>query len=44
MVLPVLGADVRAAVSGVVTQMTGLEVRAVDVTVVGVDRDGGAAR
>jgi uncharacterized alkaline shock family protein YloU len=44
MVLPVLGADVRAAVSGAVTQMTGLEVRAVDVTVVGVERDGGAAR
>jgi uncharacterized alkaline shock family protein YloU len=38
-VLPELGADVRRVVAGAVTEMTGLRVDAVDVTVVGIDRE-----
>ena len=38
-VLPELGAQVRSAVGRHVAGMTGLEVRAVDVTVTGLDRE-----
>jgi uncharacterized alkaline shock family protein YloU len=38
-VLPELGSQVRSAVANHVAGMTGLEVRAVDVTVTGLDRE-----
>ena len=38
-VLPEVGAEVRRSVAGAVRTMTGLKVDAVDVTVVGIDRD-----
>jgi uncharacterized alkaline shock family protein YloU len=43
-VLPEVAAAVRAHVAAAVTQMTGLTVRAVDVTVTGLDRPGEAER
>jgi uncharacterized alkaline shock family protein YloU len=40
-VLPALAISVRDAVADHVARMTGLEVRVVDVTVTGIDRNGG---
>lgn len=43
-VLPDVAAAVRGAVADAVTGMTGLEVRAVDVTITGIDREGESRR
>ncbi len=43
-VLPDVAAAVRGAIADAVTGMTGLQVRSVDVTVTGIDRDGESRR